>query len=146
MANISNAISAYGLQLKRGDGATPTETFTAIAEITDLPAPPLVLDSVEVTPHNGSGWKEFVATLLEVGEFTITVNYLPGDSDFNSSGGLAADMINRTLRNFQIVYPDTGSSTLEFSAYVTGIEPTGAVGDALQASVTFRPSGEPTIP
>lgn len=142
----TSAISSYGTLLKIGAGETTTdETFTAIAEVRDISGPGFELGTAEVTAHDGSGWREFVATLLDGGEVTFDVNFGPAEATHDYDGGLLQDMVNKTLRNFQIVFPDTATTTWTFPAYVTGFETNEPVDGALTAAITLKMSGQPTL-
>lgn len=142
---MTSSIKAYGTLLKRGDGGTP-EAFTTLAEVRDISGPELSLDTVDVTSHSSSnGWEEHVATILRSGEVTFDINYVPSGSDHDASTGIIADMTSRTLRNWQLVFPDSGSTTWNFAAYVTGFSPNAPVAGELTASVTLKVSGEPTL-
>lgn len=139
-------ISSFGTLLKIGDGATPTENFTTIAEVLDIGGPSLGLDTEEITNHDSTGgWEEVIGTILRSGEVTFEINYDPAGATHDASTGLIADMVARTLRNFQLVFPDSGTTTWSFAAYVTGFEPGAPVAGKLSASVTLKPSGQPTL-
>lgn len=139
-------ISAFGTLLKSGDGASPTESFTTIAEVTNIGGPNLSLDAIETTSHSSiGGWKEFIGGLLDGGEVSLEINYDPVGATHDASTGLIYDMINRTVRNFELVFPDTGNTTWSFSALVKAFEPSEPVDDKLTASVTLKVSGQPTL-
>lgn len=139
------AISAFGTLLKIGDGGG-TEVFTTIAEVKDISGPSFSMDTVELTTHSSTGaWKEYLGTLLDAGEVTFDVNFTPTGATHSQSTGLIRDMKNRTLRHFQLVWPDVGATTWSFSAYVTGFEPSAPVDNLLGASVTLKISGAPTL-
>jgi predicted secreted protein len=141
---MTSALAAFGTLLKMGNGVTTTaETFTTIAEVKDISGPSLSLNTVDVTAHDGSGWRDFVATLLDGGEVTFEVNYVPTNATHNNTAGLIKMMTGRTLRNYQLVFP--GPTTWTFPAYVTGFEPAAPVDGALTASVTMKISGQPTL-
>lgn len=141
----TNAIAGHGALLQIGDGADP-ENFTTIAEVRDISGPALGQDTADVTSHDSTGgWEEHIGTILRSGEVTFDVNYIPTDSTHDASAGLINDMENRTLRNFQLVFPDGSSTTWSFAALVTGFEPGAPVDGELTASVTLTPSGQPTL-
>jgi predicted secreted protein len=138
-------IAAYGTLLKLGDGASP-EVFTTIAEVVDIGGPALELDMIETTSHDSTaGWEEFVGGILRSGEVSLEINYDPAGATHDASTGLIADMVARTLRNFELVFPDAGSTTWGFSAYVQKFEPGAPVAEKLSASVTLKVSGQPTL-
>lgn len=139
-------ISAFGTLLKIGDGASPTESFTTIAEVTNIGGPSLSLDPIEITSHSSTGgWREFIGGLLDGGEVSLEINYDPVGATHDASTGLIYDMTNRTVRNFQLVFPDTGNTTWSLSALVTAFEPSEPIDDKLAASVTLKVSGQPTL-
>ncbi len=142
---MSEAISAFGTLLKIGDGGGP-ESFTAIAEVKDISGPRLSLDTEDVTSHSSPGsWEEHIGTVLRSGEVTFEVNYLPTHATHNASTGLIADMVNKTKRNFQLVFPDAGNTTWGLAALVTGFEPSEPVQGVLGASITLKITGQPSL-
>jgi predicted secreted protein len=141
----SNAIPAFGTKLKRGDGGTP-ETFTDVAEVTDLSGPEMSAEEADVTTHatgSASPWREIIPTLLDAGEVSLSLSFLPGTAGHKA---LLSDFLNRVKRNWQIVFPDAGATTWSFSAYVMNISPAEPIDDALTAEMTLRVTGAPTIP
>ena len=138
-------ISAFGTLLKIGDGGSP-ESFTTVAEVSSIGGPTLSLDPIDVTSHDSTGgWRQFVGGLLDGGEVSLEINYDPVGATHDASTGLIADMVARTLRNFQLVFPDTGSTTWTFAALITAFEPSEPIDDKLAASVTLKVSGQPTL-
>ena len=142
---MTSAISAFGTLLKIGDGGGP-ETFTTIAEVTSISGPGLSLDPIEATSHDSTGgWREFIGGLLEAGEVSFDINYIPTNATHDASTGLIADMVARTVRNFQLVFPDGSSTTWSFAALVTSFEPGEPIDDKLSASVSLKITGQPTL-
>lgn len=125
---MSKAVSGIGLKLQRGDGASP-EVFTTVAEVLSIKGPSEKLDTHDVTNMDSPAaagytgiYREFIATLLDGGDVTFDINYLPNDA---SQLGLSGDRKNKILRDFQIVLPNDPLSsplaslgTLVFKAYV----------------------------
>jgi len=140
---MTNAIGSHGTMLKIGDGGSP-ETFATIAEVLDINGPNMTADTEEVTSQS-STWKEYIATVLDAGEVTFDLNFVPTDATHSYSAGLLKDFTSRTLRNFQLVFPDSGSTTWTFAAYVTAFQPSAPVNGKLGASVTLKISGQPTL-
>jgi len=139
-------ISSFGTLLKIGDGGSPTEVFTTIAEVLDISGPALALGTEDGTHHSSpGGWRQKIATLLDGGEVSLEIQYDPAGATHNAATGLIADMVNRTLRNFKIVFPNVGNTTWAFAAYVTGFEPSAPVEGKLTASVGMTVSGQPTL-
>lgn len=142
---MSEGMSAFGTLLKIGDGATP-EVFTAIAEVTSIDGPSMELETIEITNHSSEdGWREYVGGLLDAGEISLEFNFLPTDATQGYGGGLLQDMVNRTKRNFELVFPDSGATTWGFTALVTKFETSAPHDDKLSGSATLKLSGKPTL-
>lgn len=134
----TSARSSHGTLLKVGDGGTPTEVFTTIAEVKDISGPSLTLNTEEVTSHDSNGWKESIPTLLEAGEVSFDINY----SKQTTQTYLRSAQAARTRLNFQIVWPLVPTETASFSGLVTGFEFSAPVEGILTASVTIDISGQ----
>ena len=141
----SSATTAFGTLLKLGDGGG-TEAFATIAEVKNIKGPKLKMDTIEVTSHSSAGaWREFIAGLLDAGEVTFDMNWLPANATQSYSAGILRDMVNRTKRNFQLVIPAASPVTWTIPAFVTNFEPDFAVDGALVASITLKVAGQPTL-
>jgi predicted secreted protein len=133
-------LDAFGTQLQRGDGATPTEAFTAIANVTDITPPGIERETYDVTAHDSpDAYREFIGGLKDGGEVEIEINYDPREHDT-----LIADFADADPRNYKVVWPGTLGSW-EFGAILTNFEPEAPHDDKLAASLTFKVSGKPTI-
>lgn len=140
---MSERYAAIGTLLKVGDGDTP-ENFTTVAAVSNFTGPSLGLDTVETTALDSAGaWKEYMATLLDAGEVSGTLFYDPAEGTHDDHTGLIALQANKTLRNFQIVFPDPALTTVTFAAFVTNFAPAPSTGDLLAASFTLRTTGQP---
>ncbi len=143
---MSNAVFALGTLLKIGDGAATSEGFTTIAEVSDIGGPELALESIEVTNHSSpGGWREKIGGILDGGNVSLTINYDPPHATHNNTAGLIRDLRSRTLRNFELVFTDTGSTKWSFTALVAGFSPAEPIDGALTAEVTLEISGAPTL-
>lgn len=137
--------AARGTLLKQGDGGSP-EDFSTIAQVVSIGGPSLSLDPIDVTHHaSEDGWKEAVGGLLDGGEISLEINYDPEAGTHDASTGLIKDMEDRVVRNFQLVFSDSGNTTWTIPALVTGFEPGAPVDAKLSASVTLKVSGKPTL-
>jgi len=133
-------IDAFGIALKRGDGATPTETFTAIGSVHDVKGPEIKRDTYDVTAHDSAnGWREFIGGLKDAGEVSITVNYNPSVHDV-----LVADFEDTAPRNYKMVFPQAlGEWALRL--ILSEFSQEAPVDDKLSAELKFKVSGKPTI-
>ena len=141
----SGAIFARGTLLKLGDGGG-TEAFTTIAEVITLAGPDLTLDVIDVTSHDSAnGARERIGGLLDVGQVTATINFIPTNATHNFTSGLIHDMLNRTKRDFQIVFPNGATTTWAFTALVNKFSPKEEIAKQLTADITLMGTGYPTL-
>jgi hypothetical protein len=139
------AHAAIGTKLKIGDGGSPV-SYTTIAEVVEISGPALSVDTADATHHSSSGdYEEVVPTVIRSGEVTFDINYLPTDSTHDATDGLLNDLENKTKRNFELVFTDGSNTTWTLTGYVTGFEPSAPHDDKLDASVTIKLTGQPTI-
>lgn len=139
MAVPSNAINAQGVQVLRGNGATP-ETFQVIGEIMQFDGPGGSASVIDVSTLQSAA-KEKRIGLADEGQFTFEMNLDPSDVQQNA---LRADRAGRVLRNFRIILTDTSATTLIFSAFVLEFKIAGAVDQVVKASVSLEISGPVT--
>lgn len=139
------AISGKGTLLKLGDGADP-EVFTTIAEVKSIGGPSFSSDTIDVTSHSSPGaYREFIASLIDPGELTFDVNFVPGHATHNAATGLLFLFQNRTRRNYQFVLPDLAVTTWSIQGIVTGFQMNAPTDDVLGASITIKITGQPVL-
>ena len=137
----TSAISSWGTVLRVGDGGGP-EVFTTIAELKDISGPGKALGTTEVTTHASPGRaREFISTLVDNGEVSFTVNFLITNATHDWLTGLMGDLDDGTRRNFQLQFPDAGTTTAAFAAFVTQFNPSEPVDGALEAEITLKLTG-----
>lgn len=130
---MADGMLGYGSTVRIGRGATPT--YTELALIGDLDMPDEQIDEVEVTHMKSPGRRrQFIAGLIDSGELTIPMNYIP-ESD--------SDVMCKELKTsgeeviVEITLP--GMTTPEaFTGFVNGYGRAAPVDDKMTAEVTFR--------
>ncbi len=136
----------YGVALQMGDGA-PTEVFTTLADVVNLPIPGIENVLANVTAHDSGGYEEHIATgLKKLDEFAITISYDVDDPQQNLAAGLLGKVVSGEVTNFKIVFPT--AEEWAFAAIVRKFTPQAANPQSpsqLKAVVTFRPTGTPTL-
>jgi predicted secreted protein len=139
----SQAIAGYGTKLKMGDGGGP-ETFTEILEVGDIDGPSPEWDEVEVTTHSSAvagRYKEFLTTLIDSGEVSFPINYVPSDATHIA---LRTVFLAGTKRNWQIVLPGN-VQTISFAAYVKSGPLKFPTNEQIMQELTLRISGAITF-
>lgn len=134
----TNARSGFGTLFQRGDGASPTELFTTVAEVTSISGPRENLEFVDATHmESPNAYREKIATLLNSGQVTIGQQWLAGDTSQNN---LRLDMRNRVKRNFRILPPGSGKK-ITFSGLVVDIGREFPLDNKMTADVTIEVTG-----
>ena len=137
---MSDAIAAFGTLLKMGNGAGTSEVFTTISEVGDIDGPSDSVDTIDVTSHSSpSARKEFIASLFDSGEVSFPINLDPNDATHDATTGLRKKYNDRTITNFQMLFPD--ASQVSFSALVTKFSIKAPVAGKLSADITLKLSG-----
>lgn len=140
---MSDAIAAYGTLLKLGTTNTTAASFTTIAEVGDIDGPSDSVDTIEVTNHSSAGArKEFIAGLIDSGEVSFPINWIPSDATHDETTGLEKVKNDREMRKYQIIFPD--ATQMEFSALCTKFARKAPVAGKLSADITLKVSGAPT--
>ncbi len=136
----SNAISGVGTKFKRSDMAS-VPTFTAVAEINSIDGPNKSRDTIDVTSlDSAAGYREFIASFRDGGEVTLEMNFTrDGYEEMN------ADFETDTLVDYQVLIPDTGETTFDFSGLVTSLGMGIPLDDKITASITIKVSGQVTL-
>lgn len=116
---MSNAFTFIGGFVKAGDGATPTENFTAVSEVQTASFSGDKIDTVDVThAQSPSATREFIATLADPGEFQFTANYLPQDA---TQINLKTLKDSRILHNWKVVLPSS-LGTFSFAGLINALD------------------------
>lgn len=145
---MTSAKWAYGSKLQLGDGATPTEVFTSIAEITEMNIFALERDEIDVTSYgSANGFREFIPGMRDGGSVEITANWLAGNATQNFTVGLGKQFNDDVLHNFKIVTAGgIGSvATVAVSGFVTKYEVSAGLEEQYVLSCTIKISGKPTV-
>jgi hypothetical protein len=142
------ANNAFGIALQIGDGGTPTEVFTTIAQLLDVEGPSLERKVIDTTNHGSpNGWMQYLPGLKDGGEVTFSILFDPDLNTHGSTSGLLQWFgATNVLRNFKIVFTDAApATTWNISGFVSKFTPKSPVEGALTADVTIKVSGQPTF-
>lgn len=138
---MTSASIGFGTQFKRGDGATPTEGFTAIAEVTKINGFDMKKDTVDGT-HMGSPsrFREFISGLRDAGDISIEMNWKPNSTDVQSHW---TDFQADTSKNYQIVWPD--GTKFQFPGIANGFSSVQPMDDKMTGTFNYKIAGKPTF-
>lgn len=137
---MSDAFSGVGAQFKRSDMATSPQ-FAAIAEVNDINGPEKSRNTIDTTSlDTDGGYKTFIGGFRDAGEVKLEMNFTFAGYDLMND-----DFEDDDPRDYQIVLPDVGNTTLQFSALVTNLGMKIPKEDKVTASVTLKISGQVTL-
>lgn len=137
---MTQARLGYGTKLFLYDatGVTPAE----IGEIVEGPDDEDTVELVEVTNHQSANRRrEYIGALIDGGEVTFRVNYIPNHATHNVATGLRG-LLGQT-RKFRLETPgDTFAE--EFDGIILNVGRTRPVAEAMQMSVSVKKAGDVT--
>lgn len=136
---MSSAVQTQGTVFKVGDGGSP-EIFNAVAEVVDFDGPGGTAAEIDVT-NLGSTAKEYILGLKDEGDFSLTVNFIPGDAQQTRLFTLRD---TRASANFKLVLYDGASTTFSFAGYVKQFSITGKADDKVVGKIALRITGAVT--
>lgn len=134
----------FGTQFQRGNGATPTEVFTTIANVTNIGGPERTRETIDMTAHDSpDGYMEFVGGLKDGGTVSLDINYDPTESTHD----LDDDFEDVDPRNYQIVIlPGTPDEhTWAFAGILTQLSDEFPYDDKMGRTMEVKISGKPTL-
>jgi len=133
--------AGLGATFNRGDGASPSESFTALAKVANITGPGLTRSFIDVT-HLGSssGYRDFITGFRDGGTYTLTLNFTHDEYLL-----LKADFDNDDSVNYQVVLADTDATTLDFAGFVTDLPMTVPFEDKITVDVTIKITGGVTV-
>lgn len=149
----TGAIHGYGAQLMKGDGASPTEGFEAVATIVSITPGPMTTADIDRTHlRSPDAHREHMPGIRDSGAFTCEGIWLPNEQSQSNTGGgsgsfmgggLIADWRERLIHNWKIVLFADGSPSIEwpFTGYVSQFQP-GVIGvdDKINFTASFQPT------
>jgi hypothetical protein len=128
-----------------GGSLTPTDTFTVIAELTNLEDMGLNGTVVEVSAHDGAGWSSSIPTFLHGNRMRLSLNEVPANAQHNFTTGLKFLLLNRIRRRFLVVLPDTAKTAWLWTGWVVEHREQAPVAGALTSSVSVEVDGAPVL-
>jgi len=137
----TQAKNAFGTVFRIGDGATPTETFTEIAEVEGISGFDMKLNVSDATHmKSDNGYMESIPTLKSIGEGQVTTNML---LDATQAMLVTAQKARRRC-NFQFAIPAFGKR-FQGAGYVTNVGQETPKDGTAKNVVTITPTGEWSI-
>lgn len=128
----------FGAKFFLGD---TVPTLNEISDILSVTPPSATVETIDTTSHSSPGAvREFIAGLMDTGEGSIRINWVPGNT---GDVALSAALASRAVKAFKINLPaTTGTRDFSGSCVVTGYEKDDVViDDKMTAVLSFKVSG-----
>lgn len=136
----SQAMIGYGCKFEIGENADSPSNFTELGEVTNITFPSATTDMVDVTHmQSPGGIREFVPGLIDPGECSFEMNFVPGSTAENTLNAILALAPSLRVRFCRITTPN--SYYYEFLALLMTFEKTAPTDDKMTATVTFKVTG-----
>lgn len=133
----SNAVAGVGTEFRRWSGTA----WEQIAEVNSISGPSMSRETIDVTSLDSSGgYREFITGFRDAGTLQLTMNFTS-----STLTTMKADFESATAQNYEIVLPDTSTTTLEFEGLVTDLPMEISPDDKITLTVTIKITGQVTV-
>lgn len=138
----SEAMLGHGSRFLMASGSSP-DLYVDFGEVFNITPPSFTQDQIDVTHMQSENRiREFIDGLVDPGEASFEMNYIPGsDSDNVLLALLQLPIGTSRRRSCRIIYPNDFLDT--FDANLQTYEPTVPTDDKMTATVTFKVTGQP---
>jgi len=128
-----------------GGTATRNDTYSLIAELTNLSDAGLSATLVDCSAHDGNNYTSRIPTFLNGNTMRVDINLIPTNVVHGSVSGLEYLSVHRITRNFLVVFPDAAKSAWKFTGYVTSHRSAAPVAGVLTSSINVEIDGAPIL-
>lgn len=139
----------FGVEFKIGDDQmSGSPTYMAVAYVEKINGLSIKSILSEITHHaSPGGFREKLPSgVFEVDNVELELGLdMSQPTHKNAAGGLMHALLNKTKLAYQMIFPDTGSTTWTFDAFVESVEITSELEEHLKATVSLAVTGQPTL-
>ena len=139
---MSNAFSSVGVQFRRwdADATSAAGAWVKLAEVTGIDGPGKSKETIDVTSLDSTGgYREFISSFRDGGTVSLEMNFTSDTYDV-----MDEDFEADTTNNYEIVFPDAGTTSFEFTGIVTELSISASVGSQVTSSVSIKVTGQIT--
>ena len=136
-------IRSQGCYLAKENTSTSPISWDTIGQVTDISGPDGSTSQVEVT-HLLSTGKEYVAGLADFGQFQFTVQWDHATTS-TQHAALYDDFVAGTTDNYRLYFSDSPQTILAATGFPSGYSLSLGVDQPVQANISIKISGAPTI-
>ena len=136
---------SYGMEFWVGANEAASTATVQVAGIAEITPPEQSRDSIDISTHGSGGVREFLpGPLLDNGEITLDLNWIPGDATDDVLVAMLGEDGSRffEIRCVQLTTPQKYSGR----GFVTSKSPSTPMEDKMTCSVTLKVTGALTGP
>src|SRR5690242_5957763 len=134
---VSQASIGYGSHFHIFQTDDSPNDWVDLREVSSITPPSSTTDMIDVTHmQSPGGRREFVPGLIDPGQCSFEMNYIPGSVGELVLLALLDEAPANRKRRCRIIYPNNVTHT--FEALIQTYEPTVPVDDKMTATVTFK--------
>lgn len=108
-----------GVSYTTGGTVTPRGTFTNVAELVNLTPIGISFNMVPADAHDGDGWGTSIPTFKRGVDMRVEINLVPAHVTHDETTGFIGLALGKIRRDWLIVLPDVGKTTVAFQAWVS---------------------------
>lgn len=133
---MTQAAIGYGSLFKVRTSTGP-DVYTTMGEQASVTPPGVSVDSIDATHElSPNAWREFIPGLKDGGEISADLHYVPVGTTEAALYGMVGT--TQVCRN---VFPS--GAYVDYSAFITSMEPDTPIDDKMVMSMTWKLTGEP---
>lgn len=133
------AISGVGAQFRRWNSSLGQ--WEAIAEINNITGPGMSRETIDTTAlDTAGGYRTFIAGFRDPGTITMSMNFTRDGYET-----MKDDFESNDAQNYEIILPDSDTTSLEFEGLVTELPLTIPPDDKVTMDITIQISGQVTL-
>lgn len=135
---MTETAADIGYDASFGIEGSVADTYEDVAEVVSITPPGMTRESVEATHlKSPDQFKEFIAGMMEGGEASLTLNFIPSATD------VLYTAFSAKTGKYQITFPN--GVMMRFKGFFTAYNPPELSGEKMEATATVRCSGKPTL-
>jgi hypothetical protein len=125
---VAEATTATAMKLRGSAGSgvytsggtmTIRDTFATVAELVNITPIGISFNMVDASAHDGSGWGTSIPTFKRGVDMRVELNLVPDHPTHDETTGFIALALGKIRRDWLIVLPDVGKTTVAFQAWVS---------------------------
>lgn len=131
-------VAGKGTQFRRWNGSG---SWVKMAEVFAISGPNMSRTMIDDTTFDSADdYREFIAGIRDAGPVSLSMNFTRDEYE-----QAKADFEDDTKQNYEMILPDSDTTSLEFEALISDLPLDVPLDDKITCDVAFQISGKPTL-